>query len=88
MEYAPVVLFTILVTSAAIKLYTLAQLKYKTSYTELFFRSFFPYSKAVIKNATHNSLKDYYRKNNKLNSVLYFPFITILFLYVLMNIVG
>lgn len=88
LEHAPIILFALLVFSATIKVLYIAKLKYRDSSTELFFRSFFPYSRDVIKNTNHEKLKAYYKKNNKINTLIYFPFITLLFLYTLMFLIS
>jgi hypothetical protein len=88
LEQTPILLFALLALSATIKVFNITKLKYKESNTELFFRSFFLYSKDVIRNTNHQKLKAYYRKNNRLNTLIYFPFITLLLLYSLMKIIS
>ena len=88
LEHAPILLFALFTLSAGIKVLALSQLKYSDSYMELFFRSFFPYSRAEIKNTNHEKLKNYYRQNNKVNTMFYFPFIILLGLYILMNLIA
>lgn len=88
LEHTPIILFALLILSATIKVLNITKLKYRDSNTELFFRSFFLYSSDVIKNTNHEKLKAYYRKNNKVNTIIYFPFITLLFLYALMALIS
>jgi len=88
LEHAPTMLLALFAISATVKLLAISRLKYKAGSAELFFRSFFPYSKDMIRNAADTGLKNYYRKNNTFNTLLYFPFIGLLMLYVLMHLIS
>lgn len=87
-EYAPMVLLMIVAISATVRIIKIASLKHADSYTELFLRSFFPYSRDEIKNTCHDSLRKFYKANNKFNNVVYMVLGGILVLYILMHIIS
>lgn len=86
-EYAPKLLLLILVVSATLKIYALATLRHADSYTELFFRSFFPYSRAIIKNTDHKRLQHFYKYSNEVNKYFYPVGLLILAIYALMRLI-
>jgi hypothetical protein len=84
LEYAPKLLLVIFAISATIKWLKISSLKHTDNYTELFLRSFLPFSRDEIKNAYHESVKKFYRANNKANNLFYISVLGVGVLYALM----